>query len=152
VLGDVSRGPYTSRRRSSMRWKWIPALVVGAIAAGSAVPAAAGWLIDQMLTGGGQSARQQIVLQANRMKSGLFGADGRPAVAFILDVAGDTITQVDYGQRQYVSASVPEYTRWMARVTQAADAQMAASMKQMEEAMKNMSPDQRKAMEQQMQR
>jgi hypothetical protein len=133
-----------------MLGKWIVMAAVLATAGGWLDDASAGWLIDQTLKGGGQIARQQVVLQGNRMKSVMLAPDGRPAAAFILDLDADTITQVNYEERQYVSVPVAEYSRWIAGATQAAAGQMAAVRKQMEEAMKNMPPEQRKAMEQQM--
>jgi hypothetical protein len=120
------------------------------VAGGWADGVAAGWLIDQTFKGGGQTSRQQIVVQGNRMKSVMLAPDGRPAAAFILDLEADTVTQVNYAERQYFSATIAEYTQWLASASQAAAAQMAASMKQMQEAMKNMPPEQRKAMEQQL--
>jgi hypothetical protein len=133
-----------------MRGKCIVMAMVLAAAVGWLDDVSAGWLIDQTLKGSGQVARQQVVLQGNRMKSIMLAPDGRPAAAFILDLDADTIVQVNYEQRQYVSATVAEYTQWIAGATKAAASQMAASMKQMQEAMKNMPPEQRKAMEQQM--
>jgi Domain of unknown function (DUF4412) len=133
-----------------MRRKWMVMAAVLAAAGGWLAEASGGWLIDQTLKGGGQVARQQVVLQGNRMKSVMLAPDGRPGAAFILDLDADIVTQVNYEARQYVSVTVAEYTRWFAEATQAAASQAAAAMKQMQEAMKTMPPEQRKAMEQQM--
>ena len=38
--------------------------------------ASAGWIIDQVVKGAGEDSRQQVVLQANRMKTLTFGKDG----------------------------------------------------------------------------
>ena len=133
-----------------MLGKWIVIAGVLAVAGGWADAVAAGWLIDQTFRGGGQTSRQQVVLQGNRLKSLMLAPDGRPAAAFILDLEADTVTQVNYQERQYFTATITEYTQWLASASQATAAQMAASMKQIQEAMKNMSPEQRKAMEQQL--
>jgi hypothetical protein len=110
--------------------------------------AGAGWLIEQTAktpTGGG---RQQLFIQANRMKTLTFGPDGQPAHAVIVDLNAETLTQVDYGDRQYVTATLQEYVQTMTGAAQAAAGQMAEARKQMEQAMKTMPPEQRKAMEQ----
>ena len=50
------------------------------------------------------------------------GPDGRPAAAFILDLDADSIVQVNYAQRQFVTATVAEYTQWIAGANKAAAA------------------------------
>src|SRR3990172_2455059 len=40
--------------------------------------ASAGWVIDQVMKGGGEGTRQQVLLQANRMKTLMLGEDGGP--------------------------------------------------------------------------
>lgn len=108
----------------------------------------AGWIIDRVVKGEG--GRQQILLQANRMKTIMIEADGKLAMAFILDLNAGTITHVDYQQRHYMTATVREYAE-MSRVAQAAGSQqLTRAMKEMQEAMKDMPPDQRKVMEQMM--
>jgi len=110
--------------------------------------ASAGWVIDQVIKGAGDGGRQQVLMQGNRLKSVSLGPDGRPLAAFIIDLNADTIVQVNYEQRQYVSTTLQEFTQWIAGAAQAAAAQMSQAMQQMQEAMKNMPPEQRKAMEQ----
>ena len=112
--------------------------------------ASAGWVIDQVLKGSGEGGRQQVVLQANRMKTLIFGGDGEPVTAFILDLNADTITQVDYKKRHYVTTTVQEFGQVMQGAMEAASEQMAKAMKQMQESMKDMPPEQRKMMEEMM--
>lgn len=112
--------------------------------------ASAGWIIDQVMKGGGEGGRQQVLLQANRMKSLMLGTAGQPVAAFILDLNAETITQVNYEERGYVTATVQEYARMMQGVQQMASEQMARTMREMQEAMEAMPPEQRQMMEQMM--
>jgi hypothetical protein len=112
--------------------------------------ASAGWVIDQVVKGVGEGGRQQVMLQANRMKTLMLGADGEPVTAFILDLNAQTITQVDYVKRQYTTTTVQEFGQMMQGVQQAVSEQMAKAMKQMQESMKDMPPEQQKMMEQMM--
>lgn len=113
-------------------------------------PASAGWVIEQVVKGAGEDSRQQILLQANRMKMVMFGEGGRPTTAFIWDLNAETITQVDYEQRHYTSTTVKEFGQMMQGTQEMAAGQMAEAMKEMEETMKDMSPEERKMMEQMM--
>jgi hypothetical protein len=110
--------------------------------------AAAGWVVDQAVRGEG--ARQQILVQANRMKTVTLGPGGQPMFAVVLDLDADSITHIDFQGRRYVTASVPEYTRALRAAAQAGRAQMAEARKAMEQALKDMPPEQRKQVEQQM--
>ncbi len=112
--------------------------------------ASAGWVIDQVLKGGGEGDRQQAVLQSNQMKTLMLDATGQPTSAFILDLNAETITQVDYRDRHYVTAKVQEFGQMMQGAQQAASEQMGRAMKEMQEAMKGMPPEQRKMMEEMM--
>ncbi len=112
--------------------------------------ACAGWVIDQVMKGGGPEGRQQVVVQANRIKTVLLGPDGQPAAAFILDLNAETITQVDYQDRHSVTATIREYAEMIRGAQQAMSEQMGQAMKQMQEAVKDMPPEQRKAVEQMM--
>jgi len=103
--------------------------------------ASAGWIIEQMEKGGGEGSRQQVMLQANRMKTTMYDG-GKPIGASILDLNSQTITQVDYPERHYVTATVQEYAQTM----QMALSQAAEAMKQMPE-LKNIPPEQRKMVE-----
>ena len=112
--------------------------------------ASAGWVIDQVMKGGGEGARQQVLLQANRMKTLMLGEDGAPFAAFILDLNAETITQVDYKRKHYISTTVQKFGQMMQGVQQAMSGEMAEAMKQMQEQMKDMPPEQRKMMEEMM--
>ncbi len=114
------------------------------------VPARAGWVIDQVVKGGGEGAKQQVMLQANQMKMLMLGTDGQPLHAFILNLNAETITQVDYKKGQYVASTVQEFGQMMQGVMDAASEQMAKAMKQMQENMKDMPAEQRKMMEEMM--
>jgi hypothetical protein len=115
-----------------------------------AVESRAGWIIDQAVKGGGEGARQQVLIQADRMKTLFFGEDGKPALAFILDLDAQTITQVDYQHRHYVTSTVQEFVQVMRGAMELGSEQMAQAMKQMQEALKELPPEQRKMMEEMM--
>lgn len=40
--------------------------------------ASAGWVIDQVMKGEEESGKQQVVLQANQMKTLMLGSEGNP--------------------------------------------------------------------------
>jgi hypothetical protein len=103
--------------------------------------ASAGWIIDEVVKGRGEDSRQQVMLQANRMKSLTFGKGGRAVAAFILDLNSETITQVDYEERHYVTAPIQEYVQTIRSA-------MTGAMKQIEDALKDVPPEQRKMAEQ----
>ena len=105
--------------------------------------ASAGWVIDQVVKGGDEAGKQQVALQANQMKTLILGADGKPQMAFILDLNAETLTQVNYQERSYMTTRVQEY----AQVLQGA---MKGAMGEMEKAMKDMSSEERQMMEQMM--
>jgi hypothetical protein len=110
--------------------------------------AAAGWAIEQAVKGGaGEGVRQQIVVQSNRLKAVSLGPDGRPVQAMILDLSNDTLTQVNYPERTYVTATVQEYVQTISHMTQAAAGQRAEAMKAMQQQLQNLSPEQRKQVE-----
>ncbi len=113
-------------------------------------PASAGWVIDQVMRGGGEGGRMQVLVQANRMKTVVLGSDGRPAMAFIVDLTTETIVQVDYQQRRYTATTIQEYGQVMRGAQQGASGHMARAMEQMQEALKDMPPEQRQTMEQMM--
>jgi hypothetical protein len=133
--------------KSVMR-AWIVAGVIGTGVLGSAGAATAGWVVEQTVQGAPEASRQQILVQQNRIKTLSVGPDGRPSHAVILDLNADTITNVDYQRRQYVTATLQEYVQAMSGAAQASAGRMAESRKAMEEALKNVPPEQRKAMEQ----
>lgn len=131
-------------RNRVVAWSVLANVFVGA------GPASAGWVIDQVMRGGGEGGRMQVLVQANRMKTVMLGPDGRPAMAFIVDLNTETIVQVDYGQRQHTAATIQEYGQVMRGAQQAASGQMARAMEQMQETLKDMPPEQRQTMEQMM--
>jgi hypothetical protein len=112
--------------------------------------ASAGWVIDQVMKGGGESGKHQVMLQANRMNTVMYGENGKPTVAFILDLNAQTITQVNYEKRSYTSSTVKEFAQLIQGAQQVASEHMAKAMKQMQEQMKDMPPEQRKMMEEMM--
>lgn len=105
--------------------------------------ASAGWVIDQVVQGQGEGSRQQVVVQANRLKTAVSGPDGNPTSAFILDLNTETITQVDYGDRHFVTATIREYAEMLRGAQQAMAQHLHQAMKQMQEALKDMPPEQR---------
>ena len=112
--------------------------------------ASAGWVIDQKVKGRGDGVRQQVLLQANRMKTLILGEDGTPSAAFILDLNAETITQVDYSRKHYITTTVQEFGQMIQGVQQAMSGQMERVMKEMQERLKDMPPEQRKMVEQRM--
>jgi hypothetical protein len=109
--------------------------------------AAAGWIIDQVVNDAGNTSRQQIILQADRMKTAILDPGGLPRVAVIVDLDAQTITQVDYQKRHYVTATVQEHIEMMRTAQRAAAAQMAEAMKAMKERTRDMPPAERKAVD-----
>ncbi len=105
--------------------------------------ATAGWVIDQAGKGGGEGSKHQVMLQANQMKWVVLSPDGKPESASIMDLNAETLTHVNYREQTYLAATVQEY------VQMSQDAMKKASGA-MEEAMKNMPPEQRKKMEEMM--
>src|SRR3972149_6494005 len=93
--------------------------------------ASAGWVIDQVMKGGSEGPRQQVLLQANRMKTLMLGEDGAPVAAVILDLNAETITQVDYKGKHYISTTVQEFGQMIQGVQQAMSGEVAEAMKQM---------------------
>ena len=75
----------------------------------------AGWVIDQAEKGGGDAGKQQIMLQANQMKTVMLGPDGKPESAFIMDLNTETFTQVNYPEGSYMTATYRNMPRrWRA--------------------------------------
>jgi hypothetical protein len=116
-------------------------LLVGCL--GWSESALAGWVVEQFMKGGAEGGRQQVLIQANRMKTIMLGPDGRPAAAFILDLDAQTITHVDYRQRQVMTATVQEYV-------QAIQGAQQVAMREMQERLKSMPPQERQMAEQMM--
>jgi hypothetical protein len=122
-----------------------------------AAEANAGWVIEQVVrsrpgapTGGGDQDRQVLMMSADRIKTTTLDRTGKPTSAWIMDLAAQTLTSVDYDRRTVATGTVREFAESMQGTMQAVGGQMAEAMKQMQEAMKEMSPEQRQMMEQMM--
>ncbi|MEW5807081.1 MAG: DUF4412 domain-containing protein [Acidobacteriota bacterium] len=76
------------------------------------------------------------------MKTTVFQA-GKPVSAFIMDLSAQMITQINYGDRSYITSTIQEFVQTMKGAVNTA-------MKQMEEALKQVPPEQRKMMEEMM--
>jgi hypothetical protein len=103
----------------------------------------AGWIIDQSVKSQADESRQQIAMQANQMKTLMVNPEGKPEMAFILDLNNETVTQVNYRERSYTTAKVQEY----AHMVQGA---MKSAKSAMDEALKNLPAEQREMMEKMM--
>ncbi|HYB73221.1 MAG TPA: hypothetical protein VED18_07615 [Candidatus Sulfotelmatobacter sp.] len=130
------------RRYQVIAWAALAWIVVGA------APASAGWVIDQVTGGGGRGGRMQVLIQANRMKNVVLGTDGQPAMAFIVDLDAETITQVDYRGQRYMTATIQQYEQMMGAARLAASGQMAGAIEQMQGVLKDMPPERRQKLEQ----
>jgi hypothetical protein len=109
-----------------------------------APPVQGGWVIDEVVRGGGRDRHaQRLFLQSNQLKSVSLDA-GKPAQAMIMDLEAQTITHVDYVQRAYMTATVKEYAEAMREGLQAASEAMG---KDMEEQLKQLPPEQRRQIE-----
>jgi len=90
------------------------------------------------------------MVQDNRIKIISFGADGNPKVAGIMDVGAQTFTHIDYGQHQYITATMQEYAQVLQGIRQALAPKIEEAMKKMQESVDKMPPEQRKVVEQTM--
>jgi len=129
------------------RWS-VAITVLGLLAA--ATPAWAGWVIDQVMKGGPDDKNvQRMFLQGNRLKTVVMeGATITNAV--VMDLDAQTITQIDYKERAFTTATAAEYAQLMRQGFEKmgeAMGQMQGQMKQMEEQLKNLPPEQRKQIE-----
>ena len=116
------------------------------------MPAHAGWVIDQTVktkTGGDGTSQQRLFLQANRLK--VVSTEGpRTTQAVVMDLDTQTITQIDYKERTYTTATAQEYADLMRQGFKAMNEQMGqmqTQMKEMEEQLKTLPPEQRRAIE-----
>lgn len=132
-----------------MRRLSVAVTLLGVLAA--ATPASAGWVIDQVMKGGGadDKHRQRLFLQSNRLKTVVM--DGTTVTnAVVMDLDAQTITQIDYKDRAFTTATATEYAQLMRQGFEKmgeAMNQMQGQMKQMEEQLKNLPPEQRKQIE-----
>jgi hypothetical protein len=132
-----------------MRRFWMAVALVTMVTATTA-PASAGWVIDQVMKGGGDdNNRQRLFLQQNRLKTLVMdGANVTNAV--VMDLDAQTITQIDYKQRAYTTATAAEYAALMRQGFEKmgeAAGQMQSQMKELEEQLKNLPPEQRRQIE-----
>jgi len=132
-----------------MRRVTMAAALLGVLAL--AAPASAGWIIDQVTRGGGADDKypQRMFLQSNRLKT--LTMDGAKVTqAVVMDLDAQTITQIDYSQRTYTTATATEYAEMMRQGFEKmgeAMGQMQSQMKELEAQLKNMPPEQRQQME-----
>jgi hypothetical protein len=127
------------------RFMMLTAALFGVLAA--AMPAHAGWIIDQVVKTKGVDAnsQQRLFLQANRLK--VTSTEGtRTTQAMVMDLDAQTITQIDYQERTFTTATAKEYADLMRQGFQAMGEQMG-QMKELEEQLKNLPPEQRRAVE-----
>lgn len=134
-----------------LRWSMAPATLAGVLMA--VTPAGAGWVIDQVakFKGVDQASQQKMFMQANRMKVVTEAAGTSQAT--VMDVDAQTITQIDYKNRTYTTATVTEYADVMRQSYQAMNQQMGhmqEQMKQVEEQLKTLPPEQRREIEKMM--
>jgi Domain of unknown function (DUF4412) len=126
------------------------AVVVWGILAGTlagACPAGAGWVIDQVVQEAGATSRQQLLFEADRMKTLMLDASGNPRVALIVDLTARTITQVDYHERRYVTATVGEHLQAAQQARQQGIADLGEVTKQIERDTQDLPPSERAAIE-----
>ena len=122
-------------------------IAVGALATAS--PASAGWIIDEMIRGGNDAQQQRMFLQSNRLKTVTLEGN-RATQAVVMDLDAQTITHIDYAERAYTTATAKEYAEMMRQGLQRMGemgGQMQAQMKEMEEQLKQLPPEQRRQIE-----
>ena len=130
--------------------RWAIAVALLGTLAAMTTPVSAGWVIDQVMKGGGDdNNRQRLFLQQNRLKTLVMdGANVTNAV--VMDLDAQTITQIDYKQRAYTTATAAEYAALMRQGFEKmgeAAGQMQSQMKELEEQLKNLPPEQRRQIE-----
>jgi uncharacterized protein DUF4412 len=123
-------------------------ILVGALAGAS--PAGAGWVIDQVVQEAGATSRQQLWFEADRMKTLVLDASGSPRVALIVDLTARTLTQVDYHERHYVTATIEEHVQAAQQARQQAIAELAEVTRQVQRDTQDLPPAERAAIEQTM--
>ena len=112
----------------------------------ASMPVEAGWVIDQVVKGRDMDgSTQRLFLQANRLKV-INNEGARTTQATVMDLDAQTITQIDYQQRTYTTATAKEYADLMRDGFKAMGEQMG-QMKELEEQLKTLPPEQRRAVE-----
>lgn len=125
-------------------------LAVGLLA--GATPASAGWVIDEVVRGVGANDKelQRLYLQSNRLKTVSFEGT-KVTQAVVMDLDAQTITHIDYNERAYTTATAGEYAAMMRQglemMGEAVGGQMQAQLKEMEEQLKQLPPEQRRQVE-----
>lgn len=123
-------------------------LVVALGMLAAATPACAGWIIDEVV--GDDKQRQRLYLQANRLKTVSFDGN-RVTEAIVMDLDAQTIMQIDYKDRTYMTATAKEYAETMREGFKAMGdtmgGQLQSQMKEMEEQLKQLPPEQRRQLE-----
>ena len=78
-----------------------------------ATPAWAGWVIDETTKGASDDkSRQRMFLQSNRLKAVTYEGT-RATEAMVMDLDAQTITQIDYKDRIYVTATAREFGEFL---------------------------------------
>jgi hypothetical protein len=114
-----------------------------------ATPAWAGWVIDEVIRGSDDKHQQRMFLQSNRLKTVTLEGN-RVVQAVVMDLEAQTITQIDYAERAYTTGTAKEYAEMMRQGLQAMGdmgGQMQAQLKEMEEQLKQLPPEQRRQVE-----
>jgi hypothetical protein len=111
------------------------------LAAALATPLWAGVRIQVESTnvGTGETTKQEILLDAERMRVNITGKDSNTSVLFLTDGGRNRMVMLDKGRNEY--REMDQQT--MNQMSQ----QMQGAMAQMQDAMKNMTPEQREMME-----
>ncbi len=123
--------------------------VIGLGVLAMASSASAGWIIDEVVRGGNDAQQQRMFLQSNRLKTVTLEGT-RVTQAVVMDLDAQTITHIDYGERAYTTATAKEYAEMMRQGLQAMGemgGQMQAQLKEMEEQLKQLPPEQRRQVE-----
>ena len=116
----------------------------GSLAVGACLVAAQAWaadgvvLVQKVTTGGGAAMTHQIDIDAHRMRAESGGGPAGPRV-FIFDGTRQVMLMVNEANKTYSEITKAD--------VDALSGQMSAAMSQMQEAMKNMPPEQRARME-----
>jgi Spy/CpxP family protein refolding chaperone len=131
-----------------MRLLRMAVVALGVLAA--VTPVSAGWIIDEVVRGGNDTHQQRMFLQGNRLKTVSLEGE-RVTQAVVMDLDAQTITQIDYKERAYTTATAKEYAdalrEGMKMMGEAMGGQMQSQLKDMEEQLKQLPPEQRKQIE-----
>jgi Domain of unknown function (DUF4412) len=91
-----------------------------------------------------------MFLQSNRLKTVTLEGT-RVTQAVVMDLDAQTITHIDYSERAYTTATATEYAEMMRQgfqmMGEAAGGQMQTQLKEMEEQLKQLPPEQRRQIE-----